>query len=69
MSSEIEVLRRKVEELEDEVYKKREQVAAYVFNHLTDEYGTDPKGAKRKMRDAVLTAFGLLHANWRSLDR
>ena len=59
-------LEKKVEQLEDELVRKREAVAKFVFQYITDNFGVHPY-RKQKVRDAVIQAFHEVYINWNKI--
>ena len=65
-SEELKKYKKKVEELEEEVYRKRDALTAFVFNYVVENYGT--AGAKnQKSRERVIEAFAEVYAHWRDI--
>lgn len=66
MDDRIKYLEKKIEELEDEVYRKRDGLADFLFRYIVEKYGHD-RTVHQKARDTLLDAFGEVHANWRRI--
>ena len=66
MSDELLKLERKIGELEDELYRKRDAMRDFVFAEVTEKYGVS-KLANEKKRKAVLDVFSSLYAQWDKL--
>jgi len=61
--SKVRTIQEKVEQLEDELSKKKMHMAAFVFQHVFDTYGGE-KAESTVEGIAVLNAFSLVVHNW-----